>query len=177
MDEAPGAAPVAILSYGFWERRFGKNPAASKDPSSPAGAAEAQRRSTRKCGRAGHPHSRLLRCASAAHRLWKMRPGSVYAEQQQMLPIESDAPSRRGILGISGPRRVRSDREIINGLMQRGREQLQAKFDFPPSSAHLSAIVRSRVQNQSVATPWSSHCRPPTFYPNNGSGGPTFRHG
>jgi predicted permease len=26
-DERPGAAPVAILSYGFWERRYGKNPA------------------------------------------------------------------------------------------------------------------------------------------------------
>ncbi len=26
-DEMPGAAGVAILSYGFWERRFGKNPA------------------------------------------------------------------------------------------------------------------------------------------------------
>ena len=26
-DEAPGAAPVAILNYGFWERRFGKKPA------------------------------------------------------------------------------------------------------------------------------------------------------
>jgi predicted permease len=26
-DETPGAAPVAILSYGFWERRYGKNPA------------------------------------------------------------------------------------------------------------------------------------------------------
>ncbi len=25
-DEAPGAAPVAILNYGFWERRFGKDP-------------------------------------------------------------------------------------------------------------------------------------------------------
>ena len=23
----PGAAPVAILSYGFWERRYGKDPA------------------------------------------------------------------------------------------------------------------------------------------------------
>ncbi len=26
-DEKPGAAPVAILNYGFWERRFGKDPA------------------------------------------------------------------------------------------------------------------------------------------------------
>ncbi len=26
-DEAPGAQPVAILSYGFWERRYGKDPA------------------------------------------------------------------------------------------------------------------------------------------------------
>jgi predicted permease len=26
-DEMPGASPVAILSYGFWERRFGKDPA------------------------------------------------------------------------------------------------------------------------------------------------------
>src|SRR5579863_1070915 len=26
-DEQPGAPPVAILSYGFWERRYGKNPA------------------------------------------------------------------------------------------------------------------------------------------------------
>ena len=26
-DETPGAAPVAILSYGFWERRYGKDPA------------------------------------------------------------------------------------------------------------------------------------------------------
>jgi predicted permease len=26
-DEVPGAAPVAILSYAFWERRYGKNPA------------------------------------------------------------------------------------------------------------------------------------------------------
>jgi len=26
-DELPGAAPVAILSYGFWERRYGKDPA------------------------------------------------------------------------------------------------------------------------------------------------------
>jgi hypothetical protein len=26
-DEAPDAAPVAILSYGFWERRYGKDPA------------------------------------------------------------------------------------------------------------------------------------------------------
>jgi len=26
-DEKPGAAPVAILSYGLWERRYGKNPA------------------------------------------------------------------------------------------------------------------------------------------------------
>lgn len=26
-DEIPGATPVAILSYGFWERRFGKDPA------------------------------------------------------------------------------------------------------------------------------------------------------
>jgi hypothetical protein len=26
-DETPGAAPVAILSYGSWERRYGKNPA------------------------------------------------------------------------------------------------------------------------------------------------------
>ena len=25
-DEAPGAAPVAILNYGFWERRYGKDP-------------------------------------------------------------------------------------------------------------------------------------------------------
>jgi len=25
-DEAPGAAPVAILHYGFWERRYGKDP-------------------------------------------------------------------------------------------------------------------------------------------------------
>jgi putative ABC transport system permease protein len=25
-DEIPGAAPVAILSYGFWERRYGKDP-------------------------------------------------------------------------------------------------------------------------------------------------------
>ena len=25
-DETPGAAPVAILSYGFWENRFGKDP-------------------------------------------------------------------------------------------------------------------------------------------------------
>jgi predicted permease len=25
-DEIPGAAPVAILSYGFWERRYGKEP-------------------------------------------------------------------------------------------------------------------------------------------------------
>src|SRR6476646_8174572 len=25
-DEAPGAAPVAILYYGFWERRYGKDP-------------------------------------------------------------------------------------------------------------------------------------------------------
>lgn len=26
-DELPGAAPVAILSYGFWERRYGRDPA------------------------------------------------------------------------------------------------------------------------------------------------------
>ncbi len=26
-DESPGAAPVVILRYGFWERRFGKDPA------------------------------------------------------------------------------------------------------------------------------------------------------
>jgi putative ABC transport system permease protein len=26
-DETPGAAPVAMLTYGFWERRFGKDPA------------------------------------------------------------------------------------------------------------------------------------------------------
>jgi putative ABC transport system permease protein len=26
-DQVPGAAPVAILSYGFWERRYGKDPA------------------------------------------------------------------------------------------------------------------------------------------------------
>ena len=26
-DEVDGAAPVAILNYGFWERRYGKNPA------------------------------------------------------------------------------------------------------------------------------------------------------
>jgi putative ABC transport system permease protein len=26
-DETPGAPPVAILSYGFWERRYGKDPA------------------------------------------------------------------------------------------------------------------------------------------------------
>jgi putative ABC transport system permease protein len=26
-DETPGAAPVAILSYGLWERRYGKDPA------------------------------------------------------------------------------------------------------------------------------------------------------
>jgi putative ABC transport system permease protein len=26
-DELPGAAPVAILNYGFWERRYGKDPA------------------------------------------------------------------------------------------------------------------------------------------------------
>ena len=26
-DEMPGAAPVAILSYGFWERRYGKDSA------------------------------------------------------------------------------------------------------------------------------------------------------
>ena len=26
-DEVPGAAPVAILSYGFWERRYGRDPA------------------------------------------------------------------------------------------------------------------------------------------------------
>jgi predicted permease len=26
-DQAPGAAPVAILSYGFWERRYGRDPA------------------------------------------------------------------------------------------------------------------------------------------------------
>ena len=26
-DEIPGAAPVAILNYGFWERRYGKDPA------------------------------------------------------------------------------------------------------------------------------------------------------
>ena len=26
-DEAPGAAPVAILSYGFWESRYGRDPA------------------------------------------------------------------------------------------------------------------------------------------------------
>ncbi len=26
-DEVPGAPPVAILNYGFWERRYGKNPA------------------------------------------------------------------------------------------------------------------------------------------------------
>ena len=25
-DETPGAAPVAILRYGFWERRYGKDP-------------------------------------------------------------------------------------------------------------------------------------------------------
>jgi len=25
-DETPGAAPVAILNYGFWERRYGKDP-------------------------------------------------------------------------------------------------------------------------------------------------------
>ncbi len=25
-DETPGAAPVAILNYGYWERRFGKDP-------------------------------------------------------------------------------------------------------------------------------------------------------
>ncbi len=25
-DQTPGAHPVAVLSYGFWERRFGKNP-------------------------------------------------------------------------------------------------------------------------------------------------------
>ena len=24
-DEIPGAAPVAILNYGFWERRYGKD--------------------------------------------------------------------------------------------------------------------------------------------------------
>src|SRR5690606_31775022 len=26
-DEAPGATPVAILSYRFWERRYGRDPA------------------------------------------------------------------------------------------------------------------------------------------------------
>ena len=26
-DETPGATPVAILRYGFWERRYGKDPA------------------------------------------------------------------------------------------------------------------------------------------------------
>jgi putative ABC transport system permease protein len=26
-DEMPGAAPVAILTYGFWERRYGRDPA------------------------------------------------------------------------------------------------------------------------------------------------------
>src|SRR5512147_2686181 len=26
-DEMPGAPPVAILNYGFWERRYGKDPA------------------------------------------------------------------------------------------------------------------------------------------------------
>jgi predicted permease len=26
-DQIPGSAPVAILSYGFWERRYGKDPA------------------------------------------------------------------------------------------------------------------------------------------------------
>jgi putative ABC transport system permease protein len=25
-DEAPGAAPITILNYGYWERRFGKDP-------------------------------------------------------------------------------------------------------------------------------------------------------
>lgn len=26
-DEGAGAVPVAILSYGFWERRYGRDPA------------------------------------------------------------------------------------------------------------------------------------------------------
>ena len=26
-DQVPGAAPVAILNYGFWQRRYGKDPA------------------------------------------------------------------------------------------------------------------------------------------------------
>src|ERR1700677_403497 len=26
-DEKPGATPVALLSYGLWERRYGKDPA------------------------------------------------------------------------------------------------------------------------------------------------------